>query len=86
MTSGRSHKDPARPERVSAATLGWLRKNEVSALDRNEYRSTKVSAGAKKIAKALESHSGCDNSKSAYAYVGRVAQHEGVTEGKGRGN
>jgi hypothetical protein len=34
-------------ERVSAATLGWLRKNEVSALDRNEYRSTKVSSEAK---------------------------------------
>ena len=27
---------------------------------------------------------GCDNGKSAYAYVGCVAQHEGVTEGKGR--
>jgi hypothetical protein len=24
--------------------------------------------------------------KSAYAYVGRVAQHEGVTKGKGRDN
>jgi hypothetical protein len=32
---------------VSATTLGWLRKNEVPALDRNEYRSTKVSSKAK---------------------------------------
>jgi len=57
--------------------LGWLRKNEVPALDRNGYRSTKVSSNAKSRRygnrKGIESHSGCDNSKSAYAYVGRVA-------------
>jgi len=32
---------------VNAAMLGWLRKNEVPALDRNGYRSTKVSSKAK---------------------------------------
>ena len=73
---------------VNAAILGWLRKNGVPALDRNGYRSTKVSskakkAGAKKIAEALNRTAGCDNGKSAHAYVGCVTQHEGVT-GKGR--
>jgi hypothetical protein len=43
---------------MNAAMLGWLRKNDVPALDRNGYRSTKVKAkkqkaGAKKIAKTL---------------------------------
>ncbi len=70
--------------------LCWLRKNEVPALDRNGYRSTKVSSKAKsrryENRKGIESHSGCDNGKSAYAYVGCVAQYEGVTEGKGRDN
>ena len=50
--------------------------------------STKVSSKAKnrrvENRNGVESHSGCDNGKSAYAYVGCVAQHEGVTEGKGR--
>jgi hypothetical protein len=48
--------------------LGWLRKNEVLALDCNGYRSTKVSSKAKswrqENRKGIESHSGYDNGKS----------------------
>ena len=48
--------------------LGWLRKNEVPALDRNGYRSTKPlakqKAGAKKIAKALNRTPGATTVKA----------------------
>ena len=54
---------------VNAAILGWLRKNGVPALDRNGYRSTKVSskakkAGAKKIAEALNRTPGATTVKA----------------------
>ena len=51
------------------------------SMNRQAFVSRAVGGGV-----ATESRSGCDNGKSAHAYVGCVIQHEGVTEGIGRDN
>jgi hypothetical protein len=73
---------------VNAAMLGWLRKNEVLALDCNGYRSTKVSSKAKsrrqENRKGIETRSGFKTVKAHMPMLDVSLSTSGVTEGKGR--